>query len=807
MSAPGKRKGGPREEAAPISNTHPQPTVSNDRLQAEISCFDNSKASHPCGEITIEDFLKEMNTGVHRLQVEAIRRAIDEFRNDEAADLKKHLPAVSLSGRVTAGGRAKAFQDGRFEHSGWLQIDLDGKDIYPHTPEDVRAEIGKDDHVLAAFLSPTGTGVKALCRIPICKTPAEHLATFVAAEAYFLKKYGLKIDEKTKDPARFCFVSHDPDAVFHDWKTPCAILPVSAHQERPPEAAKPKADKPRPRGALVIHGNPEREWTTGDLREMIEAIPRPDYDRWLAICSGAWNHFGEDATPILAERWPEEKPGEYAEKFAHRTQEHTMGTVVHHAKEHGWTGKPQAIRAAASRLREMPLPADFPDLTKFGESDADNALRVHAVAGGDFHYVAESGQWIVWDGCRWIPDKDGMMIRLFLNVMNGTARQGLAAGKGGEALVKFSMRCRDRTKVMAGLEMLKSVRGVTIAANDLDADPWTIGTPGGLIDLRTGQPIEPDKRALVTKSIACDFDPEAACPTWERVIHTAANGDAELIRFLQAWTGYTLTGSVKEECLAFLHGTGANSKGTVTEAIRTLLGDYAITAPESLFIADRNSSATNDIARLSGCRMACAAELDESASFAESRLKAITGRDAITARFLHREFFDFQPTHKFWISGNHKPSVRGVDHGIWRRIRLIPFTVTIPKEERDLELADKLRAELPGILNWAIAGCLLWQREGLKTPQCVATATAEYQAAEDVVGQFLDDATDTDTTDRTLQSALYQAWERWAEKQGIRRPMSATILNRKLEERGLRKAKVRGVRFWQGITLKSEEGA
>lgn len=446
--------------------------------------------------------------------------------------------------------------------------------------------------------------------------------------------------------------------------------------------------------------------------------------------------------------------------------------------------------------------ADFPDLTRFGESDADNALRVHAVAGGNFHHVRESGQWLVWDGCRWAPDHDGGMVRLFLAVMEGTARQGLEAGKGGESLVKYSMRCRDRAKVMSGIEMLKSVQGVTVAAGDLDADPWLLGTPSGMIDLRTGRTIPPNKAALVTKSIACDFDPSANCPIWERVIHTAAGGDAELIRFLQTWTGYTLTGLVKEECLAFFHGTGANAKGTYTEAIRRLLGDYAITAPESLFVVDRNSTATNDIARLAGCRMACAAEVEEGASFAESRLKAITSRDAITARFLHKEFFDFQPTHKLWISGNHKPCVRGVDLGIWRRIRLVPFAVTIPKEERDLDLADKLRGELPGILNWALAGCLLWQREGLQTPQCVAKATSEYQAAEDIIGQFLADCTEDAEDARTLQSSLFESYQEWGVKQGIRKLLSATMLNRKLEERGLQRIKNRGVRSWQNLALK-----
>jgi putative DNA primase/helicase len=800
MSLLETRKGGPLPEAAPITETRGQTTDSNDRLQSLISVFADANGKEPDGSMTVAEFIAEnINDGDHVALVKKIRQAVENFASKVEIDaMKKRLPAVSLSGRVTHGGRGRAFQEGRFEHSGWLQIDLDGKDFHPRTPEDVRAEVGNDPHVALAMLSPTVTGVKAICRIPICQTPEKHLAAFYAAEAYFRVTYGLKIDDKTKDPVRMFFASHDPDAVT---KNDVVEMPVPATQDAlPPAVSQPRGTK-RESGGLVISEH-SKEWTLDDLAEMIKQIPRPAYDEWLAICSGVWNHFGESATPTLAAHWPEESPGEYAEKFKHRTQDHTLGTVVHHAKEHGWQGSPAAIRATAARLRETPLPANLPDLTCFGESDADNALRVHAVAGGNFHFVSETGQWLVWDGCRWTPDKDGKMVRLFLNVMDGTARQGLAAGKGGESLVKFSMRCRDSAKVASGLAMLKSVQGVTISANDLDADPWILGTPTGMIDLKTGRAIEPDKRLLVTKSIACDLDPGATCPIWERVIHTATAGDVELIRFLKAWTGYTLTGSVKEECLAFLHGTGANGKGTFTECMRALMSDYALTAPESLFTADRNSSATNDIARLAGCRMACAAELDENASFAESRLKAITGRDAITARFLHREFFDFQPTHKLWISGNHKPSVRGVDHGIWRRIRLIPFTVTIPKEERDLDLAEKLRNELPGILNWAIEGCLDWQREGLKTPQCVANATAAYQAAEDVVGQFLDDVTETDTKQRTLQSSLFEAYSVWAEKQGIREAMSANMLNRKLEERGFRKIKVNGSRFWGDIALK-----
>ena len=187
----------------------------------------------------------------------------------------------------------------------------------------------------------------------------------------------------------------------------------------------------------------------------------------------------------------------------------------------------------------------------------------------------------------------------------------------------------------------------------------------------------------------------------------------------------------------------------------------------------------------------------------ENRLKAITGRDAITARFLHREFFDFAPTHKFWISGNHKPTVRGTDHGIWRRMRLIPFAVTIPKEERDLDLADKLRAEMTGILNWAIQGCLAWQRDGLVTPQCVIAATASYQAQEDILGQFLEDSTEMGDEDaRTLQCEVFTAYVRWTDQQGIKKPLSATMLNRKLEDRGFQKSKSNSKRYWKGISIK-----
>jgi putative DNA primase/helicase len=458
----------------------------------------------------------------------------------------------------------------------------------------------------------------------------------------------------------------------------------------------------------------------------------------------------------------------------------------------GWDG---------SLDREEITPA--PNLTSFHLTDAGNAERVHAYAGQNFRHVTESGQWLLWNGNRWNLDCDGGMIRLFVKVMRETGSQAFECPdkSKAEAILKHSLKSMNAGNVSSGLTMLKSIFGVSVSVNSLDADPWIIGTPDGMIDLKAGKPITPDRSKLITKKIGTHYDREAICPTWIQFLHTVTAGDAELIDFLRAGIGYTLTGATQEQCLFFLHGSGQNGKGVFSETVKALIGDYGQTAPESLFTKERNQAATNDIARLAGCRMAIAAELEEGVSFAESRIKALTGGDTITARFLHREFFDFLPTHKFWISGNHRPNVKGTDLGIWRRMRLIPFTVRIPDTEKDTALAAKLRAELPGILNWALEGCLRWQRDGLHTPQCVKLATEEYRADEDVLGQFLAECTVEDSGVRVLISSLYEAYQAWALRGGIKHPLTARTLNKKLEERGNIRIKSDGGRYWKGIAL------
>jgi putative DNA primase/helicase len=441
------------------------------------------------------------------------------------------------------------------------------------------------------------------------------------------------------------------------------------------------------------------------------------------------------------------------------------------------------------------------DLVHFHNDDSGNAERFQALHGENFRYHRDSGTWLRWDGIRWINGGDEV-IQAFIHTMRTLAIQAgnhhdLSTGKD---VSKHAFKSCDLHKVRAAIELARSIPNVSVNSSMLDHDQMLVCAENAVIDLRTGQAIPADRGQLITKQIGTAYDPQAKCPLWIEFLDTVTGGDKELIDFLQSAIGYTLTGKTTEQCLFFLHGKGQNGKGVFTATIESLLGDYSQTAPESLFVVNRNSGGIpNDLARLVGCRLSVAAELDEGASFAESRLKSLTGSDTITARFLHKEYFDFAPTHKFWISGNHKPAIKGTDKGIWRRIRLIPFTVTIPEEKKDKRLSEKLKAEMPGILNWAIEGCLRWQSDGLRVPSVVRSATDDYRAAEDVVGQYIDEATRPDG--ETSKADLYAHFLAWEMKNGIRSKMTSRKFNERISERGdISDARTGQARKWSGIS-------
>jgi len=279
-------------------------------------------------------------------------------------------------------------------------------------------------------------------------------------------------------------------------------------------------------------------------------------------------------------------------------------------------------------------------------------------------------------------------------------------------------------------------------------------------------------------------------------------GDADMIQFLQRAVGYSLSGSIGEQCLFFLYGTGANGKSIFLETLKLITGDYGLAASAQTLMATRSSSIQNDIARLAGARFVACGEIEDGTRLRESLVKDLTGGDTICARFLRREFFDFRPQFKLWIRANHKPQIRGSGEAIWRRIHLVPFAVQIPPAQRDPDLLDKLRAELSGILGWAVRGCIEHQRHGLATPAQVREATAEYRSEMDVIGEFLSERCESEKNATVSAKDLYQAYRAWCEDSGTR-PLSQRGFGLSLTERGYTKESGRGGVVYLRIKLRA----
>ena len=244
---------------------------------------------------------------------------------------------------------------------------------------------------------------------------------------------------------------------------------------------------------------------------------------------------------------------------------------------------------------------------------------------------------------------------------------------------------------------------------------------------------------FITKLAPVNFEPDAACPRWLEFLSRIMDGNEQLIDFLQRAVGYALTGETSEQCLFIFYGSGANGKSTFLQTMSYVLGDYSMSTPTETLLVKRRGAIPNDVARLKGARFVIACEADAENRLAESLIKQMTGGDTISARFLHQEWFDFEPTHKVFFGTNHKPVIKGTDYAIWRRIRLVPFEITIPEGERDKNLPEKLKAEADGILAWAVQGCLVWQQQGLGVPEEVKAATDSYREEMDILGEFLKD--------------------------------------------------------------------
>jgi putative DNA primase/helicase len=435
----------------------------------------------------------------------------------------------------------------------------------------------------------------------------------------------------------------------------------------------------------------------------------------------------------------------------------------------------QAEQEQGSDDDDMP-PDDEPEIFFEEErTEAANGIRLVRAHGRDMRYVATWDVWCVWDGSRWQQDATCAIDARAKQVAAELWGQYRQIKKNHcdndliDAVRSFCKASNSANGVSHMIDMARSEQGIAITHDALDRAEMLLNVINGTIDLSTGMVRLHDRADLLTKQAPVVYDPAAECPLWLRFLQDIFQHDAELIDYVRRLVGYCLTGSTRDHILPFLHGAGANGKSVFTKVVMELLGtDYSMRSAPELLMAKGNETHPTERADLFGKRLVISNEIEEGKRLNEALVKDLTGGDAIRARRMREDFWQFAPTHKVWIVGNHKPVIRGTDNGIWRRVKLIPFNRIFAEDEQDKELPVKLQRELSGILNWAICGCLEWQHEGLGEPAAVRVATAEYRAEQDIVATFIDENCVVSPEARVKANTLYAAYKAWAEAGGER---------------------------------------
>lgn len=408
-------------------------------------------------------------------------------------------------------------------------------------------------------------------------------------------------------------------------------------------------------------------------------------------------------------------------------------------------------------------------------------------------YVAEWGTWMHWDGIVWRRENTLKVFDLARAICRETAKAPELEGK-----------IKVRASTVAAVERLAQAdRQFAVTADLWNSDPLQLNTPGGVIDLVSGKTLAHTLVNFHTKLTGAGRAAKKP-ERWLHFLDRVTNGDQELQAYLQRVVGYCLTGETREHSLFFFYGCGANGKSVFTNTIAGILGDYSKATPVEVFTETRNEQHPCAVAALQSVRLALTQETEKSSRWAESRLKQMTGGDKLTARYMHQNFFEFVPQFKVLVAGNHRPRLTAVDEAIKRRMHLVPWAVTIPPAERDPRLTEKLKAEWPSILEWAIAGCLQWQKEGLNPPPAVTSATDEYLSNEDRIGLWIAERCLLNRNFTAGSSAAFHDYKAWCEEIN-EQPGSQRTFSQELESReGISKKHSRTGWSFTGIGLKSD---
>ena len=445
-------------------------------------------------------------------------------------------------------------------------------------------------------------------------------------------------------------------------------------------------------------------------------------------------------------------------------------------------------------------------------TDADNAEGFVKLYGKEVRFCPQFGKWFIWDDTRWAEDQKNFIRSLILHAIQQTEGAIKILERTDPTLApnaKKGVRAiKSLARIKALEELAKANQDIVISPNEMDKEPMLFNVLNGTIDLSSGELRSHSREDLITKIAPVEYDPEARAERWERFLNLILNGKQELIKYIRKILGYSLTGDISEQALFFFHGDGGNGKTTLLKVFLEMLGDYGKAGASNTLIAKKFDTHPTEIGYLQGSRFALFQEAEAGRYLSEVTVKQMTGGDRITARKLYKDFYEFDSTFKIFFSVNHMPKIRGTDKGIRRRIKRIPFDVTIPESQRDMNFISKLREELPGILNWAIQGCLEWQSERLGEPEEVQSATREYLRQAESIGRFISERCTVGESETNFAWQLYEAYTQFCKAEGLDR-ISQKDFGPGLEANGFTKGEqtsgpFKGRVIYRGLKLRME---
>jgi putative DNA primase/helicase len=438
--------------------------------------------------------------------------------------------------------------------------------------------------------------------------------------------------------------------------------------------------------------------------------------------------------------------------------------------------------AANASQPTTPAPRPAPAFPHFPWTDAGNAELIAKLFADRLRFDNSRGKWMCWNGTIWVDDTDGQAMRWALKAARTRLHNVRDLEDAGADQIReyaWARASEHTSRIKSALEQVKAMKPISDSGLGWNADAYLFAAANGVIELRNGRlrPGRADDR--ITMQSTVPYDPTAKCPRWERFLDEIFASNRELISYVQRAFGYSLTADAKEQCFFSAHGSGANGKSTLFNILGELLGQYGTTLPFSVLEAPGKNSGSRmtDLAGLIGCRFVSVVEVNEAQPLDPGRIKSLTGEDVMKARFLYCEAYPFKPVAKFWLAFNHKPIIRDDTHGLWRRVHLIPFSVCFDGSRRDDNLMNALRAELPGILAWAVRGCLEWQKRKLDPPEIVLAASQEYREDNDTFGIFVEERCVRGAEHNALSSDLFAAYLSWATAAGESAKLTRSTFN------------------------------